>query len=82
MDVPEIPDSPFESFGQNGAANGVNGDQRPFTPPARPGMSLTEYSAYTKTPVSEKQDRVKSVLPEDLLLPDGTPDVRPRPVPS
>lgn len=82
MDVADIPDSPFESFGQNGGVNGVNGDQRPFTPPSRPGMSLTEYSAYTQTPVSEKQDRVRSVVPDDLLLPDGTPDVRPSPVPS
>lgn len=80
MDMPEIPDSPFESFGQNGAVNGVNGDQRPFTPPSRLGMTLTEYSAYTQTPASEKQDRVKSVLPDDLLLPDGTPDVRSSPV--
>lgn len=76
MDAPELPTSPFEAFGQNGAANGVNGAQRPSTPPTRPGMSLTEYSANPQTPSPEKTDRVKSVLPADLLLPDGTPDVR------
>ena len=78
MDAPELPTSPFEAFGQNGTANGVNGangTQRPSTP-SRPGMSLTEYSANPQTPSPEKRDRVKSVLPDDLLLPDGTPDVR------
>ena len=76
MDAPELPNSPFESFEQNGVVNGVNGSQRPTTPPTHPGMSLTEYSANPQTPSPEKRDRVRSVLPDDLLLPDGTPDVR------
>ena len=76
MDAPELPKSPFEAFEQNGVVNGINGTQRPSTPPNRTGMALTEYSANPQTPSPEKADRVKSVLPEDLLLPDGTPDVR------
>lgn len=76
MDAPDLPNSPFEAFGQNGLTNGVNGTQRPSTPPTHSGMSLTEYSANPQTPSPEKRERVKSVLPEDFLLPDGTPDVR------
>lgn len=61
----------------NGHTNGVNGDHRPVTPPNKNtgGMSLTEYSANPKTPSSEKRLRIKSVVPDDFLLDDGTPDV-------
>ncbi|KAF9876865.1 threonine dehydratase [Colletotrichum karsti] len=55
--------------------NGVNGDHppRPRTPQPN-GMSLTEYSANPSTPPEEKRNRIKNVVPEDYLLPDGNPD--------
>ncbi|SPO02096.1 probable ILV1 - anabolic serine and threonine dehydratase precursor [Cephalotrichum gorgonifer] len=74
MDVPELLESPMAAAAPNGVVNGINGTDRPSTPPSKVGMSLTEYSSNIQTPSPEKRDRVKSVLPDDLLLPDGTPD--------
>ncbi|PKS09932.1 hypothetical protein jhhlp_004555, partial [Lomentospora prolificans] len=74
-DMTEFQDSPVVIPATNGHVNGINGDHRPVTPPnLNSGMSLTEYSANPKTPSSEKRQRIKSVVPEDFLLDDGTPD--------
>lgn len=55
--------------------NGVDGLPRPETPAG--GMALTEYSA-NPSPPSERRERLRGVVPDDLLLPDGYPDVRRR----
>ena len=56
----------------NGDA-GVNG-YRPETPAGR--MALTEYSINPSPPSSERRsDRMRQLVPEDLLLPNGYPDV-------
>lgn len=56
----------------NGNAAETNGYKRPSTPT----MSLTEYSVNPTTPPSgEARDRLKQQIPEDLLLPNGYPDV-------
>lgn len=56
----------------NGNAAETNGHKRPSTPT----MSLTEYSVNPETPPSgEARDRLKEQVPEDMLLPDGYPDV-------
>lgn len=73
----ENAEPPVVAVMTNGTLNGVNGDHppRPRTPqPA--GMSLTEYSANPSTPPEERRSRIKGVVPEDFLLPDGHPDVR------
>lgn len=69
-------------------ANGVNGDDehRPQTPPTQQqnpvnsglngAMSLTEYSANPSTPAEVKRNRIKAIVPEEYLLPNGFPDVR------
>jgi threonine dehydratase len=61
-------------------ANGTNGDEhRPQTPPTRGpvngAMSLTEYSANPSTPAEVKRNRIKAIVPEEYLLPNGFPDV-------
>ncbi|KAK1636361.1 threonine ammonia-lyase [Colletotrichum phormii] len=71
----ENAEPPVVAVMTNGTLNGVNGDHppRPRTPqPA--GMSLTEYSANPSTPPEERRNRIKGVVPEDFLLPDGHPD--------
>lgn len=56
----------------NGAHKEPNG--RPETPTGT--MSLTEYSVNPSTPPSEEaRTRMKQLVPEDLLLPNGYPDV-------
>ncbi len=75
----ELQDTPVETTGPNGTVNGVNGTHRPVTPPNKTGiMSLTEYSANPQTPSPEKREKIRSVVPEDFLLPDGYPDVSTR----
>lgn len=73
----ESTETPVVAVMTNGTLNGVNGDHapRPRTPQPS-GMSLTEYSANPSTPPEEKRNRIKTVVPEDYLLPDGNPDVR------
>ncbi|KAM0335516.1 hypothetical protein ACHAQA_000564 [Verticillium albo-atrum] len=58
----------------NGTTNGVNGDHRPQTPETNGGFSLTEYSANPTTPAEVKRNRIKSIVPEEYLLPNGYPD--------
>lgn len=55
----------------NGTVEGLNGDKRPRTPTGT--MALTEYSANPSPPSEER--RAKSLVPEELLLPNGYPDV-------
>ncbi|KAH6665071.1 threonine dehydratase [Verticillium dahliae] len=58
----------------NGTTNGANGDHRPHTPETNGGFSLTEYSANPTTPAEVKRNRIKSIVPEEFLLPNGYPD--------
>ncbi|TDZ17911.1 Threonine dehydratase [Colletotrichum orbiculare MAFF 240422] len=71
----ESTEPPVVAVVTNGTLNGVNGDHppRPRTPQPS-GMSLTEYSANPSTPPEERRNRLKTVVPEDFLLPDGYPD--------
>lgn len=56
-------------------ANGSTAEtiSRPTTPMS--SMALTEYSANPSTPPSEARARIRKVVPDDYLLPDGFPDV-------
>lgn len=53
-------------------ANG-SGSQRPHTPTG--SMALTDYSINPSTPSEEKRQRIRDIVPEDFLLPNGHPDV-------
>lgn len=68
-----------EHAGANGTASEANGYRRPETPAGR--MALTDYSINPSPPPSseEKRARMRQIVPEDLLLPNGYPDVRIRP---
>lgn len=76
------------------AVNGtVNGTSQPYTPPrtdpaslprtpSLTSFSLTEYSARPSPPSEDKTLELKKIVPDDLLLPNGHPDVsHPRPPP-
>ncbi|GJD04779.1 threonine dehydratase [Colletotrichum higginsianum] len=73
--MPENGEPPVVAVMTNGTLNGVNGDPppRPRTPQPQ-GMSLTEYSANPSTPPEERRNRIKGIVPDDFLLPDGHPD--------
>lgn len=58
----------------NGTDNGVNGHV-PRTP-SLSGLSLTEYSANPSPPSERKQDKIRQIVPEEYILPNGHPDVR------
>ncbi|KAI1341186.1 threonine dehydratase [Xylariaceae sp. FL0016] len=53
-------------------ANGVNG-HTPRTP-SMSGLSLTEYSANPSPPSEDKKARIKSIVPDEYILPNGHPD--------
>lgn len=59
----------------NGDAQQTNGHARPHTPTAN--MALTEYSAAPSPPPpsDERLAYIKSIVPEEYLLPSGYPDV-------
>jgi hypothetical protein len=57
----------------NGSRNGVNGHV-PRTP-SLSGLSLTEYSANPSTPSESAQNRIKDIVPDEFILPNGHPDV-------
>jgi threonine dehydratase len=69
----------------NGTANGsgTNGTatnySRPHTPrnPSLSGLALTEYSANPSPPRAgaDKQAQIQKIVPDELLLPNGHPDV-------
>jgi len=52
-----------------------NGPTHTPRTPSLNGFSLTEYTANPTPPRGESPQRY-SVVPEDYLLPNGTPDVR------
>jgi threonine dehydratase len=62
---------------ENGVmVNGINGhESRPRTPSLN-SFSLTEYSTNPSPPRTTPKPKVSSVVPEEFLLPNGTPDVR------
>ncbi|KAI1638722.1 threonine dehydratase [Biscogniauxia mediterranea] len=64
--------TPIDTVMANGVGNGVNG-HAPRTP-SRSGLSLTEYSANPSPPSEEKQARMRNVVPEEFILPNGYPD--------
>ena len=74
------PDSvPVDTVLANGVkdSNSVNG-HRPHTP-SMSGLSLTEYSANPTPPSPQSEDhqaRIRSIIPEEFILPNGHPDVR------
>lgn len=51
----------------------ANGSRRPRTPTG--SMALTDYSVNPSTPSAEKRQRIRDIVPEDFLLPNGHPDV-------
>ena len=57
----------------NGGASETNGHRRPETPAGR--MALTDYSINPSPPSEQKKARLRQVVPADLLLPTGYPDV-------
>ncbi|KAI0839034.1 threonine dehydratase I [Hypoxylon sp. FL0890] len=63
---------PIDTVMANGAGNGVNGHV-PRTP-SLSGLSLTEYSANPSPPSERRQDKIKGVVPEEFILPNGHPD--------
>ena len=72
------PDSvPVDTVLANGVKDGVNG-HRPHTP-SMSGLSLTEYSANPSPPSPQSEDHqahIRSIIPEEFILPNGHPDVR------
>lgn len=66
--------------GTNGTTSPPNGSvSSPRTPQRTPsisGLALTEYSAKPSPPSEERGDRIKSIVPDEFLLPNGHPDVR------
>lgn len=58
----------------NGVDAEANGHHRPETPSGR--MALTEYSINPSPASEEKRAKLRQAVPEDLLLPNGFPDVR------
>lgn len=65
---------PIDTAMANGVGNGING-HIPRTP-SLSGLSLTEYSANPSPPSERRQDRIKQIVPEEFILPNGHPDVR------
>ncbi len=58
--------------------NGFGAGRTPQTPRTHSlsGLSLTEYSANPSPPSEEKRSRIRKMLPEEFILPNGHPDVR------
>lgn len=78
------------------AANGVNGTTKPQTAadalsqnegllartPSLTSLSLTEYSAKPTPPTEDRKTHMKNIVPDELLLPNGNPDVSSSSLPS
>lgn len=63
----------------NGASlhvvNGVNGE-RPASPSSVGNLALTEYSAKPSPPSEDATtNKMKDIVPDEFLLPNGHPDV-------
>ncbi|RYP90814.1 hypothetical protein DL770_003075 [Monosporascus sp. CRB-9-2] len=68
------PDSvPVDAVMANGIENGVNGHSP--RQPSLSGLSLTEYSANPSPPSEDHQARIRNIVPEEFILPNGHPDV-------
>jgi threonine dehydratase len=70
------------SAGQDPVVNGVNATNGHVhtngrRTPSMSGLSLTEYSANPSPPSARKQTSIKQLVPDELLLPNGHPDVWP-----
>ncbi|KAI0015696.1 threonine dehydratase [Xylariomycetidae sp. FL0641] len=63
---------PVDTAMANGSKNGVNGHS-PRTP-SLSGLSLTEYSANPSPPSEDKQAKIRSIVPQEFILPNGHPD--------
>lgn len=57
----------------------VNGWPEPKTPEMG-SLALTEYTANPSPPLKDNPARVRSLVPDNFLLPNGFPDVRVSPV--
>lgn len=80
--MPSLAEPPIVTPMANGVTNEVNGSStngsRPYTPQRTPSLtclSLTEYSANPSPPSEEKRARMKQIVPDEFLLPNGYPDV-------
>ena len=79
--LPPVPVADVETHNGHNGVNGTNGTngtpKRPSTPlrtPSFSGFSLTEYSAVS--PPSERNNiKIKKLVPDEFLLPNGYPDV-------
>ncbi|KAL3958512.1 hypothetical protein ACCO45_006674 [Purpureocillium lilacinum] len=70
--MPSLNGVPTAQLATNGTEESLNGYSRPETPTG--GMALTEYSINPSPPSEEKRNRIKALVPEDYLLPNGYPD--------
>ncbi|RYO88766.1 hypothetical protein DL764_008683 [Monosporascus ibericus] len=67
------PDSvPVDAVMANGVENGVNSHSP--RQPSLSGLSLTEYSANPSPPSEDHQARIRNIVPEEFILPNGHPD--------
>lgn len=67
----ERPKTPEPVNGNADAPNGRSG----LETLAPSGMALTDYSINPTTPPEDKQRQIRSVVPDEFLLPNGYPDV-------
>jgi hypothetical protein len=59
----------------NGIANGDGTESRPRTPSLNT-LSLTEYSTNPSPPSQSPRSKIRGVIPDEFILPNGYPDVR------
>jgi threonine dehydratase len=63
----------------NGNGNGRAAENgRPSTP-SRNTLSLTEYSTNPSPPSESPRNKIRGVVPDEFILPNGYPDVCPLP---
>jgi len=69
-----ISPTPFDtSVIDNIMMNGVNGHIP--REPSLPGLSLTEYSASLSLSSEDHRHRIRQIVPDGYVLPNGNPDV-------
>jgi hypothetical protein len=59
----------------NGIAKGDGTESRPRTPNMNT-LSLTEYSTNPSPPSQSPRSKIRGVIPDEFILPNGYPDVR------
>ncbi|KAK3940033.1 tryptophan synthase beta subunit-like PLP-dependent enzyme [Diplogelasinospora grovesii] len=77
MDSSEITTPPLVNGGNLDGSPTANGSSTPQTPQRTPSLSsfsLTEYSAKPSPPSEDRKTRVNKIVPDEFLLPNGTPD--------